>query len=107
MKTPRKSIASGLFVALVACMAVAVGAATANAAALSQPLTGAGSTLVQPFVGVWNANTGNQVTYAGVGSGTGITQVSAGAVDFGASDAPMTADQWSKCAGCVMIPWAL
>jgi phosphate transport system substrate-binding protein len=107
MKTHRKSIASSLFVALVACMAVAVGAATANAAALPGPLTGAGSTLVQPFVGVWNANTGNQVTYSGVGSGTGITQVSAGAVDFGASDAPMTADQWSKCAGCVMIPWAL
>jgi phosphate transport system substrate-binding protein len=28
-------------------------------------------------------------------------------VDFGASDAPLTPDQFSACKGCVQIPWAL
>jgi phosphate transport system substrate-binding protein len=28
-------------------------------------------------------------------------------VDFGASDAPMTPDQFNGCNGCVQIPWAL
>ena len=28
-------------------------------------------------------------------------------VDFGASDAPLTVDQFISCHGCVMLPWAL
>src|SRR5205823_2418117 len=28
-------------------------------------------------------------------------------VDFGASDAPLTADQFSACGDCVQIPWAI
>ena len=28
-------------------------------------------------------------------------------VDFGASDAPLTPDQFSACNGCAQIPWAL
>ena len=28
-------------------------------------------------------------------------------VDFGASDAPLTPDQFAACKGCVQIPWAL
>ena len=37
----------------------------------------------------------------------GIAQITARTVDFGASDAPMTPDQFSACKGCVQIPWAL
>ena len=36
-----------------------------------------------------------------------IAQVSARAVDFGASDAPLTPAQAEKCKECVQIPWAL
>ena len=39
--------------------------------------------------------------------GKGITDISAGTVDFGASDAPMTTDQASKCGGCLTIPISL
>jgi phosphate transport system substrate-binding protein len=56
----------------------------------------------------WSQNyNGTGVTYSAVGSGAGISQITARTVDFGASDAPLTADQASACNGCVQIPWAL
>ena len=57
-------------------------------------------------VGVPN-KTGNTVNYQAVGSGTGITDISQGLVDFGASDAPLTSTQAAGCHNCVQIPWAL
>jgi phosphate transport system substrate-binding protein len=84
-----------------------VSAASASAAGL----TGAGSTLVAPLMNNWIANfeikEGIPVKYAPVGSGTGIAQITARTVDFGASDAPMTPEQASACNSCVQIPWAL
>jgi phosphate transport system substrate-binding protein len=47
------------------------------------------------------------VTYGAVGSGAGISQISARTVDFGASDAPLTGAQASACNGCLQIPWGL
>jgi phosphate transport system substrate-binding protein len=91
--------------AVVASMATGV---TASASAAS--LSGAGSTLVAPLEALWNqgfASTGNSVSYAAVGSGTGITDITSGLVDFGASDAPLSAAQQAACASCVQIPWAL
>jgi phosphate transport system substrate-binding protein len=72
-------------------------------------LTGAGSTLIQPAIqAVWGPGyNGATVNYSGVGSGTGIQSISSRTVDFGASDAPMTPDQFAACHGCVRIPWAL
>jgi phosphate transport system substrate-binding protein len=55
----------------------------------------------------FQAKTGNTVSYAAVGSGTGITDISGRLVDFGASDAPLTPAQAAGCHGCVQIPWAL
>src|SRR5215469_17158247 len=63
----------------------------------SKTLVGAGSTLVAPLVAHWQSpystKTGVTVTYGGIGSGGGMEQISARTVDFGASDAPLTADQ--------------
>jgi phosphate transport system substrate-binding protein len=75
-------------------------------------LTGAGSSLVAPFVvnvfaPDFQSSTGNTVTYGAVGSGAGITAISGKTVDFGASDAPLTSAQGAGCSGCVEIPWAL
>jgi phosphate transport system substrate-binding protein len=74
-------------------------------------LSGAGSTLVAPLEAEWangfQAKSGNAVSYAAVGSGTGITDISGRLVDFGASDAPLTPAQAAGCHGCVQIPWAL
>jgi len=47
------------------------------------------------------------VTYGAIGSGGGIDQITARTVDFGASDAPLTPDQFSAAKGVEQIPWAL
>ena len=78
---------------------------------MATTITGAGSTLVAPIEAEWanafQARTGNSVTYNAVGSGTGIKNISARLVDFGASDAPLTPAQAISCHSCWQIPWAL
>ncbi len=86
-------------------------ATVATASASAAGLTGAGSTLVAPLMANWingfEIKEGIPVKYGAVGSGAGIAQITARTVDFGASDAPLTAEQAAKCNGCVQIPWAL
>ncbi|MBS1879519.1 MAG: phosphate ABC transporter substrate-binding protein PstS [Actinobacteria bacterium] len=86
-------------------------ASVGTAAASAEGLTGAGSTLVAPLMANWingfEIKEGIPVKYSAVGSGTGIAQITARTVDFGASDAPMTPEQAAACNGCVQIPWAL
>ena len=108
MKLNRKKNSAGFGVALLAAMACAafVGAGTANAT-VNPAITGSGSTLVAPLMNAWNVSLGGGITYGGGGSGKGITDISAGTVDFGASDAPLTADQRSKCSGCKLMPVAM
>ncbi|HEY6761570.1 MAG TPA: phosphate ABC transporter substrate-binding protein PstS [Baekduia sp.] len=95
----------------VAALASTVAASTATAANTNGSLTGAGSTLVAPLMSNWAQDFEGRhsisVTYGAVGSGAGISQISARTVDFGASDAPLTAAQAAACNGCVQIPWAL
>jgi phosphate transport system substrate-binding protein len=77
----------------------------------SSVLVGAGSTLVAPLIGQWQSPYSKAhnvtITYGAIGSGGGIDQITARTVDFGASDAPLTADQQNACNGCTMVPWAL
>ena len=74
-------------------------------------ITGAGSTFVAPLVSLWAADygekTGTKIAYSPVGSGAGIAAITARQVDFGATDAPLSPDQFNACKGCVQIPWAL
>lgn len=94
--------------AAIACLATGI---MASSAAAAGSLTGAGSTLVAPLEAYWAQEFqhlySDSVTYAAVGSGAGIAQISARTVDFGASDAPLSATQAAGCNGCVQIPWAL
>jgi phosphate transport system substrate-binding protein len=87
------------------------GMASVTAAVASAGITGAGSTLVAPLMANWingfEIKEGIPVKYGAVGSGTGIAQITARTVDFGASDAPLTPEQAAACNGCVQIPWAL
>jgi phosphate transport system substrate-binding protein len=78
----------------------------------SKVLNGAGSTFVAPLVAQWEADyvkspAAVTITYGAVGSGSGIDAITARTVDFGASDAPLTADQATACKSCLQIPWAL
>src|SRR5438045_3510096 len=72
---------------------------------------GAGSSFVAPLVSAWipkiDAAYGIKMTYGPIGSGGGINAITNRTVDFGASDAPLTSDQFAACKGCVQIPWAL
>ncbi len=77
----------------------------------SGPLVGAGSTLVAPLVSKWQPDfsdkSGITVTYGAIGSGGGIDSITNRTVDFGASDAPLTSDQFNAAKGVEQIPWAL
>jgi phosphate transport system substrate-binding protein len=99
--------------ALAALISVAaVGTAGASPAKHSATvLSGAGSTFVSPLVSQWvpaiGSAYGYDLQYAPIGSGGGVAAVTNRTVDFGASDAPLSPDQFTACKGCVQIPWAL
>jgi phosphate transport system substrate-binding protein len=75
------------------------------------PLVGAGSTLVAPLMSKWQSDYASKseetVTYGAIGSGGGIDQITSRTVDFGASDAPLTEEQFEEADGVEQIPWAL
>jgi phosphate transport system substrate-binding protein len=104
MKRTVMTITAALLVGLIAIV-------SAGAKSSAGRITGAGSTFVAPLVSLWAADyaskTGTQVAYSPVGSGAGIAAITARQVDFGASDAPLSTDQFTACNGCVQIPWAL
>jgi phosphate transport system substrate-binding protein len=82
-------------VALLGFLAVSASVATA------QQITAAGATFPAPVYQKWfgeyhNAHPDVQVNYQSIGSGAGIQQLTAGTVDFGASDMPMTDEQIAK-----------
>jgi phosphate transport system substrate-binding protein len=73
---------------------VLLACASANIAGAQQKLNGAGATFPNPIYSKWfseySSSHGIQINYQPIGSGAGIRQVTAGTVDFGASDGPMT-----------------
>jgi phosphate transport system substrate-binding protein len=107
MKTRFLSIAALLVTALVATTAALAGGSAKKAGALS----GAGATFPFPLISQWQkdyeSKTGTKINYNPIGSGGGIAAITARTVDFGASDAPLTPDQFAACKGCVQIPWVL
>ncbi len=77
------------------------------AAAIAVDITGAGATFPYPIYAKWAAayrnSTGAGMNYQSIGSGGGIKQITARTVDFGASDAPLNAEQLDKV-GLVQFP---
>src|SRR5256714_12500338 len=103
----RRNVVLGAAVALVLAFGTSFAAASANRAAKAT-LNGAGSTFVVPLVSKWQgAYKQATVNYSGIGSGGGIAAITARTVDFGASDAPLSRDQFASAKGVVQIPWAL
>jgi phosphate transport system substrate-binding protein len=86
-----------------------------SAIAQAGSIAGAGATFPEPLYNEYikayqSKNPGEKVSYQGIGSGGGIRQVQAGAVDFGGSDAAMTDAQMdtgkAKERGILLIPTA-
>ncbi len=72
-------------------------------------LNGAGATFPYPLISKWSSEYGKinpniQINYQSVGSGAGIKQITAKTVDFGASDAPLTEQEFSNVSGILQIP---
>jgi len=107
MRTRILSIAALGVTALVATTAALAG----GSAVKDDTLSGAGATFPFPLISQWQkdyeSKTGVKVNYNPIGSGGGIAAITARTVDFGASDAPLTPDQFTACKGCVQIPWVL
>jgi len=97
--------------AVAAALIAVVTAGTASAKEQDTTITGAGSTFVSPLVSTWAAALGPAlgytVQYSAIGSSGGINAIPGKTVDFGASDAPLSPDQFTACKGCIQIPWAL
>src|ERR1035438_1609598 len=91
VKTARERTVKKTLIAIVLSM-------LALSTAQAQKLTGAGATFPYPIYSKWfseysAAHPGVEINYQSIGSGGGIRQITAGTVDFGASDGPMTDEQ--------------
>ncbi len=93
----------------VTTLAAFLVAAPALAALL---VNGAGATFPFPLYSKWfsaynKLNPEMQFNYQSIGSGGGIQQITAGTVDFGASDAPMSDAELLKAPDLLHIPTAM
>jgi len=90
--------------------ALALGLAAAPVAWAAGNITGAGATFPYPLYSKWaeayKAKTGVSMNYQSIGSGGGIKQIIAKTVDFGASDAPLQAEELEKN-GLVQFPMVI
>ena len=90
---------------ILSVAALAAGLATGVASAAE--ITGAGASFPNPIYSKWadayQKATGNRMNYQSIGSSGGIRQIRAKTVDFGASDAPLTAAELDKD-GLVQFP---
>ncbi|WPP02197.1 phosphate ABC transporter substrate-binding protein PstS [Pseudomonas sp. HR96] len=78
-----------------------------SGAAHATDVTGAGSSFVFPVLSKWSQDfsksSPHRINYQSIGSGGGIAQIKAATVTFGASDAPLSADDLSA-AGLGQFP---
>jgi phosphate transport system substrate-binding protein len=81
-------------------LTLAAGLVAASTSAFAADITGAGSTFIFPVLSKWadgyKKETNSGVNYQSIGSGAGIKQILAKTVTFGATDAPLKADQLDK-----------
>ena len=102
--TMLKSVTKTLKGAALAALSLAV---LGGAAAQAQ-INGAGATFPAPLYQKWfqeyHEDGGPAVNYQAIGSGGGIKNITAHAVDFGASDAPMNAAEMAAAPGILHIP---
>jgi len=82
---------------LVMCAALLWVATSSAPAQQAVAITGAGATFPQPIYTAWAFEyeklTHVKLNYQGIGSGGGIKQIKESTVDFGASDAPLKAEE--------------
>lgn len=92
---------------LLLAATMAFGVAMQSPSQAAETITGAGATFPYPVYSQWADDyqdaSGVGLNYQAIGSGGGIRQIEAGTVTFGASDAPLTAEDQEKN-GLVQFP---
>jgi phosphate transport system substrate-binding protein len=95
-------------ISLLAASALALSLTTQSS--LAADITGAGATFPYPIYAKWaeayKQKTGVGLNYQSIGSGGGIKQIRAKTVDFGASDAPLKAEELAKD-GLIQFPMVM
>jgi phosphate transport system substrate-binding protein len=96
-------------VALSLLGAVAFTLSACKSSSNTVPLSGAGSTFVNPVMTRWvqgfsQTHPNVQINYQSIGSGGGVQQVKAGTVDFGASDYPLKDAQIAAMKPVIQFP---
>ncbi len=101
---------SALLLFAVAFFALVFIGSTGSAVAKRGIISGAGATFPYPVYSKWAYQyakaTGIRMNYQSIGSGGGIRQIVARTVDFGASDAPLSAEELEK-SGLLQFPLIL
>jgi len=99
-----KKVTNNLVAATALLAAGGIGSALAGEVSA---IAGAGATFPYPIYAKWaaayNKETGIRMNYQSIGSGGGIKQIKAKTVDFGASDAPLKAEELDQ-AGLMQFP---
>src|SRR6266480_2643157 len=102
MKKTRRLAGAGAFALTIALVAVACGSSSSNSGSgggfQGVALTGAGATFPDPIYEQWfkdfqQVESGAKINYQAIGSGGGVDAFTTQTVDFGASDAPLQADE--------------
>jgi len=101
-----------IVVAVIAVVAILIAVAALagwfSPAAQHTTLLGAGATFPYPLISKWSSVyvnlTGVQVNYQAIGSGGGISQITAKTVDFAGSDAPLKPSERTAAPGLLHIP---
>lgn len=93
-KAAAGAAAVGIMLAGAACSSSSSGGGGGSGSSI---INGAGSTFAAPmyqeWAGQYKASHGVQINYQAIGSGGGISEFTQGVIDFGATDAPMSATE--------------
>jgi phosphate transport system substrate-binding protein len=95
--------------AMLSTMIISVSASQKSFAQTQVTLNGAGATFPFPLIDTWRVayqkvHPNVNINYQSIGSGGGVKQFTAKTVDFGASDAPLSAKERQAVPGAVQIP---
>jgi phosphate transport system substrate-binding protein len=109
MRFRNKSLVGLIVVTMLSTMIISVTASTKSYAQGQVTINGAGATFPFPLIDTWRVayqkvHPDTNINYQSIGSGGGVKQFTAKTVDFGASDAPLTATERQAAPGAVQIP---
>ena len=108
MKKITKSIFAIAAIAVAGILASCAGQKSNNGERAAVDLTGAGATFPLPFYNMsfeaYGQQSGDKVSYGGIGSGGGVRNLKDGIVDFAGSDAFLSDDEMKEMQPVVHVP---